>query len=394
MRQAAVRILSALLNAWYGVCRLGGRRREALFLTRQSDTMSPDFQLLARELAERGGWTAAVRAKMVGEGAGGALALAWRMFGDVRALSRCNICFVEGYNPALSLLDMECEHGPDDGATVNDRFPTDPVVMQVWHAAGHFKKFGFEAIGTPEGRSEEDARMFHMHRNYSWIACSGEGARSGFAEAFGYPVSRVVALGHPSFDELYDPPDQALARVRAAYPQLAGTEKPIIVFAPTLRRLRDGDPFQDLRAALRDDPRSSAYEMVWSLHPVSIRGADAHVTTRDLLRCASLLVTDYSSVVYDAAILGVPFAFYTPDIEGYRVSPGLATDPARLAPSLCLSSPGGLLDFLDTAFDRGMGAADGLAEEREAFIGTTLSACGPGSAKRIVDFAIAHARPR
>ena len=392
MKALFVRILSLALNAWYHLCQLSGRNNEVLFLSRQANTMSVDFRLLASEIDRLGAWTITQRTKMVEDGSVGAIALVGRMFGDVRALARCRVCFVEGYNPAVSLLNMHCT--PTDSAkippsVVNSDFPTEPVVMQVWHAAGHFKKFGYEAIDTPEGRSASDARIFRMHRNYSWIACSGEGARSGFADAFGYPVERVVALGHPSFDELYRDPSPSIERVQSVYPQLDGA-KPIIVYAPTLHRIAGDALFDELRKQLAADPRSSNYEFVWSYHPVSLQGTDIRVSSRDLLRCASLLITDYSSIVYDAALLDVPFAFYVPDIEEYRISPGLATDPGVLSPGLCLYDASELLDFLDRMFKGGAVAQDYPTEERDHFIGTTLSACGPNAAKRIVDFTIAH----
>ncbi len=370
---------------------------------------------------------------MLEKGLAGAVELVARMFGDARALARCRLCFVEGYNPALSLLDMECETAvngtrnascetrgesiretarkrPGDAArgtlhaavandggmqeaspqekTPNDRFPLRPIVIQIWHAAGHFKNFGFEALDTPEGRSRDDARIFRMHANYSWIACSGDGARAGFAQAFGYPPARVVSLGHPSFDELYEAPDASLARAFAAYPWLKNCDKPIIVYAPTLKRKHGDDLFTKLKQELNRDPRSQGYAFIWSLHPVNIEGANVQATTRDFLRCASLLVTDYSSVVYDAALLGLPFAFYIPDIEDYRVSPGLATDPEKRAPGLCVKSADDLLGFLDSSFKGGTQAQNYPVAERDAFVGTTLSACGPGSTARILDFAL------
>lgn len=392
MKALAVRLLSIALDAWYRICQIGGRRQEALFLSRQSDTMTLDFRLLSSELRKREPWTVSSRIQMVEDGTAGAAKLVGRMFGDVRALARCRICFVEGYNPAVSLLHMR--HDPASSAglapgVVNDVFPSEPVVMQVWHAAGHFKKFGYEAIGTPEGRSVEDARIFRMHRNYSWIVCSGEGARAGFADAFACPVERVVALGHPSFDELYRDPAPSLRKVQAVYPGIGGGGKPVIVFAPTIRRQRGEEIFEDLRAQLAGNPRSQAYDFAWSFHPVTLQGSDIRVTTRDLLHCASLVITDYSSVVYDAALLGVPFAFYVPDIQEYRESPGLATDPGALAPGLCLGTPDELLDFLDRCFGQQQDAYP--TQERDAFIGTTLSACGPGSTARIVDFALGQA---
>ena len=453
MKRLAVGIFSGLLNAFYALCRIGGRRKEVLFLSRQSDGMSADFKLLARALSKHEGWSIRVRTHMVGESTGGLLHAAGRMFGDAAALARCKLCFVEGYNPGLSLLNMKCEAAQDDmggcaasdetpggeivgahfnapapagsdyvgaspgspaqeasgyawrGVTckpANSRFPIEPLVIQVWHAGGLFKSFGYLALDTPEGRNSEDARLFHMHRNYSWVICSGEGAREGFAAALSYPVERVIALGHPSFDELFEGDEAARARVLAAYPQLAGTDKPIILFAPTLHRTVGNQTFEQLAQRLAVDARSDAYEFVWSYHPVSAQlegkgkahenGSPEQPSTRDLLRCASLVITDYSSIVFDAALLGKPFAFYVPDIDEYRTSPGLAVDPAETSPHLCTSNDDELFELLGAvfAFDGEASRGWGLQRECDAFIGDSLSACEPGAAERIVDFALAQ----
>ena len=48
-----------------------------------------------------------------------------------------------------------------------------------------------------------------------------------------------------------------------------------------------------------------------------------------------VVVTDYSSIVFEAYLLGIPTVFYVPDLDEYRRSPGLNTDPGKLCPGLC-----------------------------------------------------------
>ena len=62
-------------------------------------------------------------------------------------------------------------------------------------------------------------------------------------------------------------------------------------------------------------------------------GAPGNVSEK-LLEC-DLLVTDYSSIVYEAFLLDIPTLFYIPDIEAYRLSPGLNIDPLTRVPDLC-----------------------------------------------------------
>ncbi|MBN9613435.1 MAG: CDP-glycerol glycerophosphotransferase family protein, partial [Actinobacteria bacterium] len=46
--------------------------------------------------------------------------------------------------------------------------------------------------------------------------------------------------------------------------------------------------------------------------------ASRHPDVNDVILAADLLVTDYSSVMFDAAVARVPMAFFVPDLVGYR----------------------------------------------------------------------------
>lgn len=371
VKRRIVKMLKAFLNARYRRHCKRGRSNTVLLLSRQSNTLSTDFRLIEEQVGKLDGWSCTTCIQMLDGGLGSKIAYALHMLQEVKLLAQCKICFIEGYNPALSLLDMESVSLP--GNTPNDSAPTSPVVMQIWHAGGMYKKFGFMCLDTPEGRSTQSARLLQMHRNCSWIVVSGEAARRPFAEALGYPVERVVALGRPSFDLLLSAAENAKDKEHP---------KPRIVFAPTLHRTQDELAFDELRAALETSDWASDYELIWSYHPVAT--LDAAQSTSQLLASADLLVTDYSSIVYDAAILAKPVFFYVPDIDEYRRSPGLITDPGKTSPSLCLVTPDELMAAVDALAKHGSYPQD----ELHAFIGRSLDACTPGSTERIVRFAI------
>lgn len=385
MKRFFVSVLRALLNARYRRYAKRPCRNAILFLSRQSNKLSQDFALLKDAAAKLPGWECITCVKMLDGGLAAKVGYALHMLREVKLLAQCRICFVEGYNPALSLLDMQsCELG---GGARNSTVPVEPVVIQLWHATGMYKRFGFLATGTSEGRSEEDAQLFCMHRNYSWIVTSGESAREPYAQALGYPVERCVALGHPSCDLLYGDPAPAQKRAQERYPQLVGHKKPVILFAPTLHRTQEETSFDELRRALEASPWSQDYELIWSYHPVLTPGDTGRAPTSVLLRSADLLVTDYSSIVYDAALLKCPVAFYVPDIDEYRASPGLISDPVASSPQVCQSTPQKFMDFADACLKRGEYPQEAL----DAFIGDSLSACQPGSTQRILDFALRQA---
>lgn len=222
-------------------------------------------------------------------------------------------------------------------------------VLQIWHACGAFKKFGLDApsLLTP---AQERA----THAQYTAVAVTAEACRAPYAQAFGIPVERCLPIGLPRTDRLLAEKDALRAAFRRKYPHLAG--RTLYLFCPTFRE-QDGarvayDPGIDwaaLSKALRPEEL-----LIVSRHPVMTEPLlDAKYPnlidltqepTSNLLAACDVLITDYSSVFYDACLLDKPTVFYCPDLADYARGfylrfpedlPGpLVTDPAALLPAL------------------------------------------------------------
>ena len=206
------------------------------------------------------------------------------------------------------------------------------TVVQVWHAEGALKRFGADAA-----RSLEEPERTFLHRRYDWVVTSGEASRSAWSKALRTPIERVLPLGSPRTDFFFDRAAMAGARARvlAAHPTLAGRR--VILYAPTFRgrgRAKHPatglDPAQ-LRAAL---PPSDV--LVLKGHPnldptlVSSAGFDVVVepgeALNDLLAATDVLITDYSSAIFDAALLRLPLILLVGDLEAYQRDPGMYLD--------------------------------------------------------------------
>ena len=142
-----------------------------------------------------------------------------------------------------------------------------------------------------------------------------------YAEAFGIPESRVVPTGIPRMDRYFDPAATAAGReaALAAFPMTRG--RSTILFAPTFRG---------------DGPRDAYYDPAWldyaALHALAIEqdaiviirmhpfvrapleipeafadrlvdGSTSSIDVNDLLFIVDLLVTDYSSIVFEFSTL-------------------------------------------------------------------------------------------
>ena len=262
------------------------------------------------------------------------------------------------------------------------------TVVQVWHAASALKRFGLDAPG-----SLRPAERLYLHRHYDYVVASSDFAREPYAAAFGVPPERVVPTGIPRSDFFADP--GAMARVRERlldrFPEVRG--RTVVLYAPTFRgrgRHRTATHALDgpsLRAALPPD-----HVLVLKAHPnldpalTPTAGFDLvvgpDVGINELFTITDILVTDYSSSIFEWATLGRPLILFVPDLDTYRTSPGLYLDYATEMIGLQVRDTAAVAEgILKGRFDlegygsfvaRHLGAADGGASRRfvETFVRT------------------------
>ena len=306
------------------------RENLVVFLSRRTNTPSYDYEALAHEFESRG-WQAVMHLKKVSKRT--LVPYVKHVLEELNLLARCRVAVLDRYDPVISLLNLECDTIPQTSTGQNHELPTAPLILQLWHAFGAYKKFGYQSTDTTEGHSSEFTDMFNIHRNYSWIVCSGEQCRPAFAEAFSYPVERIVALNRPEYDEL----TEIRARLDALDKQGA-ERKTRILMAPTLRYNKaSAHPFRELYEQLGTFERGIDADISWSFHPLEMK-LPAPGNVSEALVETDIVVTDYSSIAYEAYALGKMVLFYVPDIDEYRLSPGLNADPTALCPEICYRS--------------------------------------------------------
>ena len=396
-RKPHIMMARAALNACYRVCAKDERQDEAVFISRQTDEPRYDFAALATELQARGWKTTMHLKKVTGRNL---VSYAAHVFREVSLLGRCKVAVLDRYDPVVSLIDFECDAQaarsgslapPANGNQLgyaNLSFPRKPVVLQLWHAFGAFKKFGFQTVDTPEGHPGDFIRDWRIHHNCTWVVCSGAEARAAFAEAFSVPLDRVVALNRPEYDELVGSTMGSMAGEGAPPP--AGEGRLRVLMAPTLRKSKDvPHPMRDLYAARASLERSVDASFAWAFHPLE-EGLPAPGDVSDELLECDVVVTDYSSLVYEAFLLGKMVLFFVPDLESYRLTPGLNRDPMLLAAALCARDADELAFKLQAlATDRSSYPRDQLRE----FIGNAFSVPERGSvAASLADFLIGQTR--
>lgn len=265
------------------------------------------------------------------------------------------------------------------------------TVVQVWHAVGALKRFGMDTA-----RPSVEPELTFLHRYYDYVVVSADASRGPAAAALRTPVERVLPLGTPRTDFFFDAAamDAARARVLQAHPELAG--KRVVLYAPTFRgrgRYKRSAPAFDaprLRAALPPE-----YALVLKTHP----NLDPETTPRvgydvvvdpavelnEVLTLTDILVTDYSSSIFEFALLRRPMILLTGDLEDYERDPGLYVDfrtdmigtQVRDTDGVIEAISGGQFDMsgYDPFIERHLGACDGHASERfvDHFLGPVIA---------------------
>lgn len=219
------------------------------------------------------------------------------------------------------------------------------TVLQMWHACGAFKKFGYSLEGRSFGGEKALAGRVRIHSNYDICLASSRVAAAAYADAFRQPLERFVWwLGVPKTDQLAaGDADSVRERVRGEL----GIEpdRRVVLYAPTFRGEQTYAARHPtmldlglLRQMLPDDV------LLVRPHPfVSDRPAlsaddgltidvSRHPDVAELMLASDVLVTDYSSLVFDYSLLGRPIVLFAPDHEAYERQRGFYFDYRRDGP--------------------------------------------------------------
>lgn len=247
------------------------------------------------------------------------------------------------------------------------------TVIQLWHACGALKKFGYDT-------TEDIPAYYHGNvlKNCDIITVSAKSCIPHFAGAMGLSPRRFYPVGVSRTDLYYRRAflDEAARRFRQEYPQAAG--KKVILWAPTFRGNAAlacvcGEAAVDrLQEQLGDE-----WFVIKSLHPHLMKKEEkaGRMTAEELLPATDLLITDYSSILFDYLIFERPIVRFAPDLAEYEQTRGFYMD-YRSLPGALVTNGDELYaavrreytdydkEALRKTFEEAMGACDGNATQR------------------------------
>lgn len=263
-------------------------------------------------------------------------------------------------------------------------------LLQLWHACGAFKTFGFSRLNK-QGGPEQDSSN---HRSYDYAMVSGTGIADIYSEAFGISPEKVKPLGVPRTDIFFDDDYKKTIRemLGKKYPVLKG--KKVILFAPTFRGDGKKDAFYPAGKFHPDfllDKLPKEYILVIKNHPFvkkefAVSAQNRHrvldLTNRenvnDLLFITDTLITDYSSVIFEASLLHIPMIFYVFDLAAYLEERDVYFDFINFVPGSIVQK--------EEELPQKILAQDSDTEKEKLFHDKFLDALDGCSGKRIADF--------
>lgn len=289
-------------------------------------------------------------------------------------LAKCKYIFVDDFYPVVYPI----------------RFKKSKRLIQLWHAMGAFKTVGYARMGKVGGPKG----LTLTHRNYTDAIVSSEAIRGNYAEAFGISIDKVHALGIPRTDIFFD--EQYAANIKEKiyhkYPQLK--DKKVIMFAPTFRGNGQGTAhynFDWLDLKKLKQQFAKDYICIIKLHPFIKNRPDYDFDNddfyldlskereiNDLLFITDILITDYSSVIFEYSFFEKPLIFYTPDYHDYVASRDFFYDFEKYNYGIRVNDMDGLINALKRK--------DVKKDKVKKFKQFFCSACDGKATKRVVDY--------
>ena len=230
-------------------------------------------------------------------------------------LSKQELIFVDDYCPIFKFIKLSNK----------------TKLIQLWHAGVGFKSVGYARFGFGGPYPYTSC-----HRRYDYAVVGGEALIPVYEEVFGINKEKILPYGLPRLDNFLD--DKKIStskeKVYLNYPILKG--KKVILFAPTFRgsgQKSANYPFENIKLDLIYNLcKKENYIFAIKMHPFVreriqipkdykeyIIDLSDYTDINELLYVTDILITDYSSNIYDFSLLNRPIIFYTFDLDYYQI---------------------------------------------------------------------------
>ncbi len=247
-------------------------------------------------------------------------------------------------------------------------------VIQLWHAGGILKKYAYDTTDDIPAYYKKN-----VFANYDYLSVSAPCCIPVYNHAMRQPDGVVHASGLSRTDTFFEPDYEAECRKQLyqMYPATRG--KHILVWAPTFREKADHpEMLGDTAIRVLEEKLGEDWVVLIKAHPhidAKQKVSNCDIPTEQLLPVADLLITDYSSVIFDYVLFEKPLVLFVPDYKEYQKKRGFYIELSRIPAKIVIEEENlydavcaELEDFDKSAMHefrmQYMGSCDGHATDR------------------------------
>lgn len=229
------------------------------------------------------------------------------------------------------------------------------VYLQTWHGTP-LKRLGRDIPNNYLTKSYLDT-MDREATYWDYLISPSQFCTEIFPGSFGYR-GNIIETGYPRNDRLSKITGAQRQKIR----ERIGVSDPstyVVLYAPTWRdynRSATGN-WQSVNFMDENIELPEGFQMIYrghtnthAAHNKAVAGRAIDVTlypdVTELYIAADVLITDFSSVMFDYTVTGKPIMFLAPDLERYRAERGFYFDFEELAPGPILNSDKEVLQAL------------------------------------------------
>ena len=221
------------------------------------------------------------------------------------------------------------------------------ILINTWHGGGAYKTMGRNCEWNKSWVAQKQEMILGNKTDFFVSSCRK--FTEVFSSSYFISEAKVIKSGMPRNAVLFLPErsGQLSEKVRSAFSIPQDTK--IVLYAPTYRgnallkkheeskRSYDLLDFYLLKSSC-EKKIGGEFVILYRSHyldsrlknslPDFVIDATKYEDMQELLCAADILVTDYSSSMWDFALTGKPCFLYAPDIDKYIAERGFYTDPA------------------------------------------------------------------
>lgn len=215
--------------------------------------------------------------------------------------------------------------------------------IQIWHAVGAIKSFGFLDPFVQQRSNREKKRILSVYENFHKVVVGSKQFEKVFEQAFYTKEHQFLHFGYPRTDFFHDEKLQSQLKNDFFYKYPHFNNKKIILYAPTFRPNNEQNRLA-LDIEKLYEQFGQDYVLLVRMHPSVtlpienqkythfLYDFSKNITINELLVVTDYLITDYSSIPFEYSIYNKPMIFYPYDLEEYEKNPGLWDSYENIVP--------------------------------------------------------------